>query len=69
MREHWVMSIQDSLNDYYEVRFDRFDGTKAQASKFFLREYGEYVGDPRYQIIMRANPVVLQWPGEKTDAG
>ena len=63
MKHHYIISVQDSINDYHEVQGGYFDGTKSQAIKHFRSHspWKKYFGDTRYQITMQANPYILQW--------
>ena len=62
--QHWIISIQDAMNDYREVQSGYYDGTKWSAEDYFrtTTPFAKYFGDMRYQITMKANPVNLQWP-------
>ncbi len=64
-KQHWIVSVQDSINDYSEVQGAYFDGTETQARTAFqgMPVIAKYFGDKRYQITMKANPILLQEPG------
>jgi len=61
---HWIISVQDSINDYQEVQGGYYDGTRADAKLWFTTSdpWKKYFGDKRYQITMQANPELLQYP-------
>lgn len=62
--QHWIVSVQDSINDYREIQSGYFDGPVVAAEEHFRTNtpWMTYFGDFRYQITMQANPVILQWP-------
>ena len=62
--QHWIISVQDSINNYQEVQSGYFDGTKWGAVDYFKtsKPFSRYFGDSRYQITMKANPICLQYP-------
>jgi len=68
-RQHWMISVRDSINDYREVQGGYFDGTKAEAAQQFRHNtpWSRYFGNDRYQIVMRTNPEILQEPGEPAE--
>lgn len=63
-RRHWMIEVQDSINEYRVVQPGYFDGTEAEAREYFRnnRPWNRYFGDERYQIVMRVNPIILQEP-------
>ncbi len=65
-RQHWMVSVQDSINNYRIVQTGYYDGTEAGARRYFTTKRCEQVqkffGNMRYQITMTTNPVVLQEP-------
>jgi hypothetical protein len=63
---HWIIRVEDSINDYQEIQTGYFDGSQSAAAKHFERNtpWSRYFGNKRYQIIMQSNPIVLQWPGD-----
>lgn len=60
--QHWIARVKDSINGYEEVQTAYFDGTQAGAALYFRNcaPIVRYIGDNRYQVIMAANPIVLQ---------
>ena len=67
-RQHWIIKVADAINDYQEVQGGYFDGTASAAKIYFAtnKPWRKYFGNERYQITMRANPIVLQDPVDKT---
>ncbi len=66
-RQHWIARVKDSINGSREVQTLYFDGCEADARHYFMHtssvieRYRSTEGDrERYQIIMAANPIVLQ---------
>lgn len=65
MTTHYIISVQDSINDYREVQGGHVDArTKDDAAEYFRNTapWCKYFGDLRYQIVMTANSDILQWP-------
>lgn len=63
MRQHWIASVRDSINEYHEVQSAYFDGTQVQADQYFrsrCKAISHYFGNERYQISMIPNAIVLQ---------
>lgn len=59
---HFIMEIEDTLNKNAVVNRCYFDGTQAQAFKYFKahRLFRQYAGNDRYLISFRGNSVILQ---------
>jgi hypothetical protein len=61
--QHWIATVRDSINDYRAIQSAYFDGTESDARDYFYKTLRRYFGDNnQYQIIMQANPIVLQDP-------
>ena len=60
-----MISVQDSINDYREVQTGYVDvESREDAISYFTnsKPFNKYFGNMRYQIVMRTNPDILQWP-------
>jgi len=71
MTNHYIISVQDSINDYREVQGGYVDcESREDAVSYFTNSnpWRKYFGDGRYQITMKTNADVLQWPSN-TDEG
>lgn len=65
MTTHYMISVQDSINDYREVQTGYVDAeTREDAESYFKnsKPWKKYFGDRRYQITMQTNAEILQWP-------
>ncbi len=64
-QQHWMIDVTASIHGGI-VQTGYFDGTANDARRHFLNNapWTRYFGDLRYQITMRANPIVLQESGE-----
>lgn len=62
---HFICEIQDSINKYKVVSSVYVDiSTPLKAKKYFLKhpQIKKYLKNMRYQITMRQNCEVLQYP-------
>lgn len=60
---HFICKVTDSINDHDIVASRYCDvHTKEEAIQHFLaeKEITKYIGDFRYQIVMRENATVIQ---------
>ena len=65
---HYMISVQDSINDYREVQTGYVDvESKDDAVSYFTNSnpWKKYFGNRRYQITMKTNADILQWPEDK----
>ena len=65
IRQHWIVYVYDSINEYDEVQTAYYDGTRIAAVRYFkstkdCKRVARYFGNLRYHIVMRANAYVLQ---------
>lgn len=58
---HFVMTVEDTINNNREIANAYFDGTQAQATRFFKahRLFKQYGSDSRYVVSFRGNSVIL----------
>jgi len=59
---HFVMIVEDTINNNNrEIANAYFDGTQAQATKFFKahRLFKQYGSNSRYVVSFRGNSVIL----------
>lgn len=59
---HFIMVIEDTVQKGQIVNSCYYDGTQAQAVKYFKahRLFKKYAGNSRYLISFRGNSIVLQ---------
>ena len=63
--QHYMISVQDSINDYREVQGGYVDVESTEDAVSYFRNsnpWRKYFGDKRYQITMKTNANILQWP-------
>ena len=58
---HFVMTVEDSINNNQKIANAYFDGTQAQATRFFKahRLFKQYGSNSRYVVSFRGNYVIL----------
>ena len=62
---HYIINVQDSINDYKTVQGGYVDAPNASLAKEHFRAHApwsKYFGNMRYQITMKTNPDILQYP-------
>lgn len=58
---HFVMIVEDKINKNREISSVYFDGSQAQANKFFRAHslFKQYGSNSRYVVSFRGNSVIL----------
>ena len=58
---HFVMKEEDTFNNNREIANVYFDGTQAQAARFFKAHhlFKQYGANSRYVVSFRGNSVIL----------
>lgn len=66
-RNHHICEVFDTLNPSDSAIHSRyFDGTQSAALKFFasLPEFKKYMGNDRYDVVVRANSITLNYKNQ-----
>ncbi len=62
-KNHYICSVRDKLSPQFEIYGAYFDGTQAQAIKYFKahRRIKKYVDNVCYNVSFRGNPITFGW--------